>query len=128
MNLTPVGPALVLGLIGAVACSTPKKAFDSPAPAKRLEALTDPVLMKDRSTIPDRIRMLESDDPAVRMLAFRSLERMTGLTLGYDHAAPRAERRLAVDRWEVWWRTHQDASDTHPGAATETARPDEPRP
>ena len=32
-----------------------------------------------------------------------TLERLTGQTLGYDYAAPEAERRAATDRWVEWW-------------------------
>lgn len=56
----------------------------------------------DRGRIPDLIVMLDSSDPAQRMLAIRTLERMTGQTLGYDHAAPEPERAQAIDRWVKW--------------------------
>jgi hypothetical protein len=46
--------------------------------------------------------MLDSDDPAARLVAIRALERITGQTLGYDHAGPEHERRLAVERWMEW--------------------------
>ena len=52
---------------------------------------------------PNRIALLDSDDPLVRMLAFRSLERMTGETFGYDHAGSQLERDQAVDRWVEWY-------------------------
>lgn len=57
----------------------------------------------DRSAIPTMIAGLDSDDPAVRMAAIHSLERLEGTTLGYDHAAAEWERRRAADRWQMRW-------------------------
>jgi hypothetical protein len=45
--------------------------------------------------------MLDSDDPATRLLAIDALERITGETLGFDASAPETERRNAVDRWQA---------------------------
>jgi HEAT repeat protein len=53
----------------------------------------------DTAAIERIIEQLDSDDPAVRWLAIRSLEHLTGRTNGYDHAAPEDERRAAIDRW-----------------------------
>ena len=47
--------------------------------------------------------MLESSDPASRLVAIRALERLTGETMGYDHAGSVPERGVAVDRWWVWY-------------------------
>lgn len=76
--------------------------FDSPDPTKRLVAITDAGARTDANAIPDLIRQLESSDPAARMLAIRSLERITGETLGYDYASPGWERAAAVERWRRW--------------------------
>ncbi|HRJ50541.1 MAG TPA: HEAT repeat domain-containing protein, partial [Phycisphaerales bacterium] len=57
---------------------------------------------QDASAVPGIVPLLESDDPAVRMVAIRSLERITGQTLGYDHSADEPERRAAAERWERW--------------------------
>ena len=48
------------------------------------------------------IGQLESTDPAARLLAIQALERRTGETLGYQHAAPVWERRAAVNRWKQY--------------------------
>lgn len=47
--------------------------------------------------------MLESDDSAIRLLSIRTLESMTGQTLGYDPIAPEYERTPAVERWQQWY-------------------------
>lgn len=58
---------------------------------------------RDASSVPDLIRMLGSDDPGERLVAIRTLERLTGTDRGYDHAASEAARREAVRRWETWY-------------------------
>jgi hypothetical protein len=48
--------------------------------------------------------MLESDDPTTRVLALRTLERLTGETMGYDPHAEPFEREDAVARWSDYAR------------------------
>lgn len=57
----------------------------------------------DKSSIPGLIERLSSNDPAERLLAIRSLERLTGETKGYDHAASPQKRNQAIERWATWW-------------------------
>lgn len=97
--------ALLIGLAGlAAGCSLPSQqtGFRSDDPEQRTKALGAAARSDDRTRIPDLIAMLDSSDPAQRMLAIRSLERMTGQTLGYDHAAPEPQRAAAIDRWMKW--------------------------
>ena len=63
-----------------------------------LEATRD----ADASAIPQLVALLDSDDPLVRMLSIRSLERLTGRTMGYRHDLPPTERSEAVGRWVRW--------------------------
>jgi len=88
-----------------VGCSdgTSAVGFGEPDPAARIRAIHRAAETDDRSAIPDLIRSLESDDAAERLLAIRTLERMTGRTLGYDHAADRGQREVAVKRWAEWY-------------------------
>lgn len=74
-----------------------------------MAAITEAGMGEDESAIPDLIRMLESTDPGARLLAIRSLERLTGQTLGYDYAAPLWERSRAVERWRTWARARPDS-------------------
>lgn len=98
------GLAAGLGAILA-GCSLPSQpvGFDAPDPQGRVLALQRAAAEDDRSAIPELIELLGSDDPAQRMLANELLERMTGQDLGFDHAAPEAERLEAIGRWEAWW-------------------------
>src|SRR5207237_1315387 len=75
-------PALC-AVFGA-ACASPPRGFDSPVSDARLEAIGEAARTRDPAAIPHLIEMLESDDPAVRMASIRTLELITGQTLGYD--------------------------------------------
>jgi hypothetical protein len=79
------------------------KGFDSPAPSARLEAVLETAREGDRERIPDLITQLRSDDPAVRLFSIRTLERLTGETLGYHYADPEPRRREAIERWIDWY-------------------------
>lgn len=46
--------------------------------------------------------MLDSHDPAVRLMAINGLERLTGQTLGYAYSDPEPKRTIAIDRWVRW--------------------------
>ncbi|MDX2133095.1 MAG: HEAT repeat domain-containing protein [Planctomycetota bacterium] len=73
--------------------------FNSPDPAARNAAIIEAYAARDDKAIPDLVRMLDSDDPATRLLAIRTLESLTGTRLGYDPAAPSFEREPAVRAW-----------------------------
>lgn len=103
---------LTVGGLGAlvVGCASPPRGFDSPDPSARMEAITAAAVSRDQRSIPGLIASLDSDDPAVRLAAIRALERVTGRTLGYDHAAPPWRRAAMVHEWERWYRAQRDAS------------------
>lgn len=86
-------------------CSNPNDAvgFEENDPAARMRAIRQAAAAEDQGSIQPLILRLESDDPAERLLAIHTLERLTGQTLGYDHAAPRQERAAAVQRWAEWY-------------------------
>lgn len=101
---------LTAGVAFLAGCSRPTPTgFDSAAPEGRLNAIVDAAARRDRSAIPDLIRQLASDDAAVRMIAIRALERITGQTLGYHHAEPPWKRDDAIDRWVQWSRQEEPA-------------------
>jgi hypothetical protein len=84
--------------------------FDSPDPTARLTAIADAGERGDRAAVHELIRQLESTDPGARLLAIRSLQRITGETFGYDYAAPWWERAESVARWQAWARDQGGAS------------------
>lgn len=100
-------------------CARAPKGFDSPEPAARLDAITRAAERRDRASIPDLITLLGSDDPVVRLASIRTLELLTGQTLGYDYAASPAERKDMVDDWVRWYReNHPGRPDPQPGPGT----------
>lgn len=94
----------LLGVAALGGCAGPglDAGFDAPDHAARLHAIERAAEDGDRTAIPRLVWMLESEDPAARMLAIRVLERLTGQTHGYDYAAEAQERAAAVERWEAW--------------------------
>lgn len=77
--------------------------FDSPEPAARNVAIVRAGAAPERAdagTVANLVRMLDSDDPATRVLAIDALERITGERLGYDAAATGESRRAAIVRWQ----------------------------
>ncbi|UCD76806.1 MAG: HEAT repeat domain-containing protein [Phycisphaerales bacterium] len=88
-------------LLVVLSCAPPATdgGFDSPNPAAKLYAMEQAVRAGDESAAARIVEQLDSDDPAVRMMAIESLRRLTGTTLGYDHSAASADRREAIGRW-----------------------------
>jgi HEAT repeat protein len=107
--------ALLFGPLALASCAKPPGGFDSPVPAQRLDAITGAAESRNEDSIPELIRMLSSDDPLVRLAAIRSLERITGETHGYDHAAPSGERWEATRRWADWYRAREGLPQEAPG-------------
>jgi hypothetical protein len=97
VGITYVGITYVGGGLGGCAKVTPS--FDSPEPGARNVAIVNAAASNDRRAIPDLIRMLESDDPATRLLAIATLERLTGERKGYDAADVPQARAEAIERW-----------------------------
>jgi hypothetical protein len=93
-------------LAGLGACSGPERRadFDSNDPQEQTLALAEALNGDQQDQIPALIRLLDSPDPATRMLAIGTLNRWTGQTLGYDHAASEPKRKASADRWEQWAR------------------------
>lgn len=107
-------------LLLAFGCASPPGGFDSPDPGARTHAIAQAARTEDPAAIPDLIALLDSDDPAVRLLSIRTLEKLTGRTLGYEHFAPEPERREAVRRW-VDWAQGETGTPEHPPSAAATA-------
>lgn len=109
LRISLLASALAIG-----SCARPPGGFDSPEPASRLYAVTEAARTEDRSSIPSLIALLDSDDPAVRLYSIQALQKLTGQTLGYDHAAPEWERKAAVDRWIDWYQSQARTGPAKP--------------
>jgi len=95
------------GILWMTACSADRRRpdLDSAAPGDKLYAIQKLGLRAEsgrrasRRELQQIIEQLESDDPAVRMMAAMALEKHTGQRRGYDPYAGLAERQAAVDGW-----------------------------
>jgi hypothetical protein len=105
------GVILILAI--ASGCSPVPVGFDSPAKTKRMDAIVQATAEHDTrpQTIAAIIRQLDSHDPAVRFLAIKSLERLTGHTHGYDFADTQWDREPAVQNWVRWF--HETYPEDH---------------
>lgn len=88
------------------ACSLPaeEEGFASRDPARRVRAASGDTALAEADRVARLIEMLDSQDPAARMVASTRLRRDTGQDFGYDATAPDSERREAIDRWIDWYR------------------------
>ncbi|HRP64162.1 MAG TPA: HEAT repeat domain-containing protein [Phycisphaerales bacterium] len=94
-----LGAAALSSLVG---CGPPaiEGRWDSGNPSARMYAIERTARSGDSSEARRLVEQLDSDDPAVRMMAIGALERLTGTTHGYRHYDPPLERRAAIERWQ----------------------------
>ncbi len=78
------------------------KGYAAAAARTRIERAKDFVRMGKRA-VPLLILRLDDEDATVRGAAIDALQRTTGLTQGYDAAAPVESRASAIRAWENWW-------------------------
>jgi hypothetical protein len=74
--------------------------FDSPNPASRLYAIERAVHDNDQAAVEDLVILLDSVDPATRLMAIEALSRLTGETHGYRYDDDRFDRDAAIVRWQ----------------------------
>jgi hypothetical protein len=70
---------------------------------ERAEAATAIGERMDRSRVDDLLRLLEDDDPAVRLAADHSLKKISGKDFGFVPYDDEVKRRPAVAAWREWW-------------------------
>jgi len=73
--------------------------FGAASPAARSKAIQTAAIMGNLSAVKKIVEQLDSDDPAIRMMAIEALERLTGETYGYKHYDPTYVRREAIAKW-----------------------------
>ena len=99
----------MLGLSSAVAaislcgCSGygPRSIYN-PDPDAKIPAIKVAVKDHNHAAVPQLIKDLDSDDPAVRFYAIRGLRDLTGETFGYNFYDDHDQRQPAVLRWKLW--------------------------
>ncbi|MGI9431571.1 MAG: hypothetical protein ACR2PQ_05120 [Myxococcota bacterium] len=79
MRSAPTCALLAVALLGG-ACATPLTTggFDAANPAAKLYAMERAARTGDTSELPKIVAELDSDDPAVRLVAIETLEELTG--------------------------------------------------
>ncbi len=99
-----------------VACAPPANqgGFSSDNPESQLFAITRAGEDRNPAAIPQLVAKLDSDDPAVRMLAIVALERITGARLGYNPYDSGEDRQPAIDRWTAVARSGRLPAQTQP--------------
>lgn len=116
MNWNWLTIVAVAGLIlcgaGGAGCSEPRPPLRVTSDDVRIKvlAIQRAVEAGDRSVIPQLVKDLDNDDPAVRFYASEGLERLTGETFGYRYYDERLERQPAVKRWQAWLATQSPES------------------
>jgi hypothetical protein len=104
--------------------------LQSARPTVRAAGVKRAAAAQDTGAIPYLVDRLNDGERGVRLFAIKSLEKLTGRTLGYRHYAPVRERKRAVERWREWLRARGEAAPTtqpahaqaHPQRPEETER------
>lgn len=95
--------APALALICSACSSAPgPRTVSNPDPSIKIRAIKAADSEKDLSVIPQLIKDLDSDDPAVRFYAISGLERLTGHDFGYQYFVDEERRAPAVEKWRAW--------------------------
>lgn len=110
----PVRRLLLIPVVLWLGCAPVPVGFDAPSETKRQDAIVAAAASGDRSpeTLRGLIEQLDSPDPATRMLAILTLDRLTGQTFGYDYSEPSWRREQSVQAWVDWY-------DSEYGSASE---------
>jgi hypothetical protein len=93
----------------------PRQVVSNPDPAGKVPAIEKAVQRHDTSVIPQLVKDLDSDDPAVRFYAIYGLRKLTSQDFGYEFFFDEDQRKPYVVKWQQWlsdWQARQDKSDT----------------
>ena len=88
--------------------------LQAPDPESRLAAIQLAAQTENPETIPDLIANLDSDDPAVRLMAIGTLRKLTGQSYHYRFDAPPDQRDRATTAWAEAWK-NEAIPHTHSG-------------
>ncbi len=71
-------------------------------PLNSVPAIQEAARRKDRKAIPDLIKQLDNDDPAIRFYAISALTDIAGETFGYHYFDDKPRRKPAIEKWQQW--------------------------
>lgn len=100
MNVRLALLSLLVALLGACTPPASEGGFDSDNPASKLYAIRRAGDQGDRAAIPKLVEQLDSDDPAVRLMAIEALERLTGARLDYNPYSSDEARESSIEAWQ----------------------------
>ena len=96
--------ALVAGLSG---CGPrPVRSVTNPDPSGAIPAIEQATQAHDRSVIPQLVKGLDNEDPAIRLYSIEGLRRMTGQTFGFRYYDDESQRQDSLNRWRQWLVNH----------------------
>lgn len=100
-----VASAAMAAVVGC-AGEGPKLDIRSEDPAESIPAIKKAARVNDASAIPQLVKDLDSDDPAIRFYAIGALQRITGEDFGYKYFEDDAARKPAREKWQKWLESH----------------------
>jgi hypothetical protein len=89
-------------VLGACAAPRPPLVVTDPDPSVKIPAIQKAVNERDMSVLPQLVKDLDNDDPAVRFYANHALEVLTGQRLGFRYYDDDSQRAPAIARWKQW--------------------------
>lgn len=95
----------VAGAIFVLAsCTAPRPPLlvTDPDPSVKIPAIEKAVRENDQKAVPQLVKDLDSDDPAVRFYANHALEILTGRNFGYRYFDDDTLREPAAQKWRQW--------------------------
>jgi hypothetical protein len=113
----------MLAIAGCGGGAREPRVVTNPDPSVKIPAIKQAVRQGDADVVPQLVKDLDSDDPAVRLYAIEALERLTGQTFGYRYFDDERERAPALKRWQEWLsrRNHPDTRNAASDATVEAA-------
>lgn len=110
----PVRGLLLIVVVLSAGCAPVPVGFDAPSETKRQDAIVAAAAAGDRrpETLRGLVKQLDSPDPATRMLAILTLERLTGQRFGYDYSDPSWKRERSVQAWVDWCDSEYGSAST----------------
>ncbi len=97
--------AAFIGIVMLAGCSgyTGPRSVVNDDPYVKIPEIHKAVQEGDTSVLPQLVKDLDHDDPAVRLYSIGALQRLTGQTFGYDWTeTDRAVRRPSIDQWNAY--------------------------
>ena len=88
----------------------PRQVVTNPDPAGKVPAIEKAVSRRDLSVVPQLVKDLDDEDPAVRFYAIYALRELTGEEFGYRYFYDRDRRKPYVLRWNQWLANRQAES------------------